>query len=111
MSKPWALQTLQDCPYSIFNSELSRVFATCLTSTRRGATGAGQRRVVQVATVCAAAACMAALVVAGAGETRRAVRMTDDSMQILMTPHFVPALEQATATGRSQMLSQQQAAQ
>ena len=61
--------------------------------------------------MCAAAACMAALVVAGAGETRRAVRMTDESMEILMTPHFVPALEQATATGRSQMLSQQQAAQ
>ena len=55
-------------------SELSRVFATCLTSTRRWATGAGQRRVVQVATVCAADACMAALVVAGASETRRAVR-------------------------------------
>ena len=37
----------------------------------------------EVATVCAAAACMAALVVAGAGETRRAVRITDDSMEIL----------------------------
>ena len=54
---------------------------------------------------------MAALVVAGAGETRRAVRMTDDSMQCLMTPHLVSALEQATVSGRSQMLSQQQAAQ
>lgn len=46
-----------------------------------GRGGAGQRRrIVQVATVCASAACLAALVVSAAGVQRRAVLMTDDSL-------------------------------
>jgi hypothetical protein len=157
---------------------------------RPAAKGDGRRRVVQVGTVCAAAACLAALFVV-AGAPRRAVRMTDDSLEAttigidhnamlagntqqnaaflqtfgsylpnqgptlatgttqlsqqapkpaskqsaasrlnaklaaqmqaqltagtqgdsLMTPHFVAALEQATGSGRSQMLAQQQALQ